>query len=83
MIIMIHSQLDTVCGMCRMVQLFLMVKTVTRLSQFYLLKQDFNSNHNLTPSQKAEITELSQYWKNQEVSLNLHSSGKTKPQITE
>uniref|UniRef100_G5E764 BRCA2 DNA repair associated n=1 Tax=Loxodonta africana TaxID=9785 RepID=G5E764_LOXAF len=27
--------------------------------QILSLKQDFNSNHNLTPSQKAEITELS------------------------
>uniref|UniRef100_A0A2K6F2Q1 BRCA2 DNA repair associated n=1 Tax=Propithecus coquereli TaxID=379532 RepID=A0A2K6F2Q1_PROCO len=27
--------------------------------QILFLKQDFNSNHNLTPSQKAEITELS------------------------
>ncbi|XP_021122166.1 breast cancer type 2 susceptibility protein isoform X2 [Heterocephalus glaber] len=28
-------------------------------SQMLPLKQDFNSNHNLTPSQKAEVTELS------------------------
>ncbi|KAM6180384.1 breast cancer type 2 susceptibility protein [Erethizon dorsatum] len=28
-------------------------------SQMLSLKRDFNSNHNLTPSQKAEITELS------------------------
>lgn len=72
--IMIHSQLIQCVGMCRMVQLFLMVKTVTMTPPVLSLKQDFNSNHNLTPSQKAEITELSTILEESEVSLNLHSS---------
>uniref|UniRef100_A0A452FIX7 BRCA2 DNA repair associated n=1 Tax=Capra hircus TaxID=9925 RepID=A0A452FIX7_CAPHI len=53
------QSIDTVCGYVQSGAVVSDGENSHTTPPVLSLKQDFNSNHNLTPSQKAEITELS------------------------